>query len=233
MKRRTFIKASVLFAGAPIPSLILPDSALAVVRAIDLKPFCDRWNTSYARGGKFKLGQPFYQEGHIYATDGCICVRVPSMSPVNGSDDVMPDVSGMGLWEGSSEWQPWPRRRWITAKAAKTGWNGLTRCPYCQGTHRVGDDVTECPHDICEDCDYTGYHGGRKCNYCKDGQTTRPAVQRIGDLRINGHYDLKIRTLAKTCGQVDWTIAEGLIRCVRFRCPGAEGLLAPMIGYSS
>lgn len=78
-----------------------------------LQPFCD------FTGGKYRTQVPFVFDGHEYATDGRICVRmktekpnsVPPKAEKGDKQLIFPKADQLGWIHDevkSSVWQPWP-----------------------------------------------------------------------------------------------------------------------------
>src|SRR5438552_461221 len=74
MNRRDALKSFAALAGAPwLSSWVLAKPAKNP--KIDLMAFCAAAER-YRRIQSFDLYEPFLQAGHLYATDGAVCVRV-------------------------------------------------------------------------------------------------------------------------------------------------------------
>ena len=112
---------------------------------IDLKAFCEPEAPH--------LAEPFWREGHMYATNGKICVRVPAESGELGHAKA-PSAHNLKWWwddDNAFEWEPLPA---ATEKKV--------RCRYCDGDGRNPDVTCKCPkcgndYFPCEDCDGKGY----------------------------------------------------------------------------
>jgi hypothetical protein len=247
MSRRGFIKTASAFAGLGL----LPSwKQFTQRRQIDLRPFCDDWT-----GYHWNLAQPFAQDGLVYATDARILCRTTLADAPQLSDQArLPAASKLPWWEADDReltWRPWPKLRLFSDKKEMTcpvcwgrGCVGrVVRCAPCDGDGTIacqerdagarwvdfGDEGGDIFNRTCDDCQGSGYVSpDGRCGYCGGtGDTNRPALQRIDDLVIAGHYDNRIRAL----GQVEYSVLTDKpfqSRIVRYRGDGFEGLLMPI-----
>lgn len=223
MNRRTF-NAGV-FASLLIPSWL---PAVKRVPKIDLSLFVADYRSS-----RYKLDEPFHQDGLTYATDARICIRTGLILPTANDKEVrLPPASKLPFWMPPSDrWQPWPKMKYAC------GENGKGYCPMCYGRGRVGPSVTMCEKcegegqlydyseygdpinsEMCGKCCEAGFVGGAACDYCNGkGQTNRPRLMPIGEAILDAQFDQKIRTL----DSVEWQAFSK--DCIVFRFDGGEG----------
>lgn len=111
------------------------------MNTIDLTPFCSVDETRMA------INTPFVFNGWKYATDGRVCVRVPTDEPDDSNEPYKrPDASDLfkGFDVSGLETFVIPTLDGVQEK----------RCPSCNGN---GYSICDHGHDHeCEDCDKTG-----------------------------------------------------------------------------
>lgn len=170
---------------------------------IDLKQFCSSPDDS----SRYDFTVPRPRNGHTYATDAKICVRVPTDQPdFPRGDSKFPDCTILD-WKHADIpadcWRPWPDRSLVEGK-----WN----CTECNGTGQV------C---TCKQCGR-----GDECDECSGtGEAVYPAFQPVGELWIDQKYDAKIRQLPNVRCFVE---GSDTAACVLFVFDGGEGIVMPI-----
>lgn len=209
---------------------------------IDLTPFC-------GKDGHYTPSTPWFESGHIYATDGHVCVRVPAEAGLgNEAEDDKPKGLILGWPTGDETWLPWPPVIPIP---------GEEECPMCGGKRFVhGDQLCRhcegggwCSCRSCGDrhncwhCDGTG-KADTDCPTCRGrGKVETPyAYRQIGPVAIARKYDELIRALPNVqfvmpVSNEPWVrtrVSESKVtysaRAILFRFDGGEGLVMPADG---
>jgi len=194
------------------------------------------------------LSTPFIQAAHgppwKYATDGRICVRVPTWESDFGEELKRPPAETLAWGLGDeNKWMPWPKPQYVDCLDAP--------CPACDGVgHNPSVPCTHCENGGCGKCEYRpGYDDiiccrcnnqgdlGPKCSACGGhAHGTYPSALILRDgLIVSRKFDQLIR---RELGDgIEWSGAwdaatnskphrnGALGRAVRFRFPGGDGLL--------
>jgi len=185
---------------------------------IDLKPFCARPITY----SKYSLEEPFAVDGWEYATDGKICVRIPTRKPstVAGDQRKLPDVSLLE-WKTIAKVKEW-KPILAVGKTMKADdpldctdcRDKLVTCPDCRS--RVG----------CHRCRWSGVIGPR-CTTCKSKRRAAGMpVRKIGKCLFDMYFIRKMRELSE-CEVPLW---EKVDIAMPFRFQGGEGFVMPLSG---
>jgi hypothetical protein len=227
--RRTFIKA----ASAAAATLLVPTWKPLISRPpLDIQDFCatDEWSSRYS------LQEPFAQKDFTYASDGRICVRTDLIKPdLSTEPRKHPNAAGL-RWEHDclERWNPWPRKNWVADSKPFVACpicyglkpQGAVDCTVCQGYGFIGEDEKDCTA-----CNSRGWQGPI-CDYCHlEGDIeNKPTLQPVGDLRINGWYDQKIRRLDSVeFAVVKWPSTKYVPdEVVLFRFNGGQGIVMPI-----
>jgi hypothetical protein len=198
---------------------------------------------------RYHLDRPFGIDDWTYATDGRIAVRTQMVLPAaDGLERRYPNLRSLP-WDRGAKWHKWPKQKWWRLDDGESDW-----CPYCAGLGLVGDDVVICwecggAGEVCVDEDCIGRcpqcrgrkcAGGSRCHYCQGkGQGDFHRIQLIGRAWINGHYDLKVRTLpdvefSEVTLARDFPPGHALhgeppVDAVAIRFDGGEGVLMPLV----
>jgi hypothetical protein len=219
--RRDFLKLMAAAMATPVLGFTPRTS-----QPIDLQQWCD---DSVIR---YDLSAPFVRAGHVYATDGRVCVRLPSEEDATTGDRRVPAAEQLPAWLLGSGWRDWPAQDWRPDPSAYE-----CCCPICKGCGRVGADVGTCKTcegdgeavyegangaymATCRACRGLGYGGGKRCGYCEgDGiGEGRPKLQKVGGIWLAGWMDRQIRSLPN----VRYVVIDAV--CLRFAFDGGEGL---------
>jgi hypothetical protein len=194
---------------------------------IDLNKFCGEDNCRYS------TGSPFVRGKWKYATDGRICIRVPTDEP---ETDVLNTRDAASLFTARIFPEPWPPADYLQGEIPCADCvDGNMRCEKCNG-----DEFG------CDECNYTGCAGPkRKCDHstiCKciecggrgivliDCKTCNGCGLVIGDVGtmvgisfISAHYDRLIRELPN----VRYSRASDYRSMIYFSFDGGEGIVMP------
>lgn len=170
---------------------------------IDLQPFCGPDASRYA------LDKPWNKGGFTFATDGRVCVRLPTSEPDTVDDQRSPKIEDT-LFEGTGDWQKWPKVK----KCGKCE-NGYAKrdCRECDGLCK---HTCSCGHEHdCGECDGEG-EVETICD-CRNEST------RICGVLISNHYAWLIGRLPKVECRVSRTD-----QLLVFRFDGGVGVVMGM-----
>jgi hypothetical protein len=171
---------------------------------------------------------PWVKSGHRYATEGHICIRVPT-TEVDTVELERPGTAVKALalpWTPTAEpWQPWPEPNYIIkdAECPECKGNGdryRLKCAICNGTGKC--KCSECgdEHD-CSKCYGNGVLLGPDCPHCNGkGKCPQPVETMVGKHLIGYAINEAIMSLP---GPIEWQDNPGGL--VRFRFAGGEGLV--------
>lgn len=242
MNRRTFLQsAAALAASALVPSWF----KLSSVTSIDLQAFC----TEDFR--RYNCAKPFVQEvadmgSARFATNGRICLRVPTAEIPQGEPDAkLPPANNLD-WPDLDKggWNPWPSQYYLDAADSCCpqcdGYGVFPNKGECEACYGIGeisdaDFWTSVPAAKCKECRGTG-NAGPVCTHCQGKAIgVFPAVQCLG----GGYVDAKLdRLMRRHLGGVEWKIGPKIRHhttgketgtpVVQFRFDGGCGLLVPL-----
>lgn len=190
-----------------------------------LKQFCSRDTT------RTQIQQPWSMDGHSFATDGHILMRVPRLDQVAENRDA-------------------PETGHLFANSPHTG-NFLPipdlpepqdgPCPECKGSGKVparcqkcdGEGTILCPQCEdgqleCDECDGTGLPEEESevpCEDC-DGSGKRPVLQRVAV--GNQTVDAKFLRLIEDLPNVRITNSQKELSALTFVFDGGDGLIMPI-----
>lgn len=211
-----------------------------MIQTIDLKQFCGR-----------RYQVPFTIDGWDYATDGIICVRVPSTEPVPFLDFIPPSAHQLG-WDKDlgKTWYFLPDLNTLPAGCeshplcSECDGEGFTpayrSCPDCNGWGEVSFIVGR--HEYtpdCQECDGEGrlvdYSSPKvECPECCEG---RPTLSLWG-CAFAAKYLKKIAALPKVTACIsDWDTVfdktdgkteKSKSPLLHFQFDGGEGFLMPL-----
>lgn len=155
--------------------------------------------------------QPFVVAGYQYATDGRICIRVPSEAPDTAAEKRVPRKAATLFENFPACTHPWPAEAWVDVESGAS-------C-YCVVSGK-------CPR-----CGYAFNGVGSGCRFCCF--TSRQHAQFVGGLAIQTRYDAMIRTLQPTgfdlLPQPEGFGGGAGEANVAFRFPGGgEGIVRPL-----
>jgi len=195
------------------------------LKTIDLTPFC-------LRKPGFGMSKPWFKDGHIYATDGYIAVRVKAdTGPIAETDT--PKVATLPWPKGDEVWSSWPEVIPLPGKV---------ECPKCKGDGQISEKMD------CEECNGTGWHRcsgcgheheccacdgeGKRGNICPQchgsGKIKSPDTYRqVGPAVIYAKYDMLIRALPN----VEFVMPTAKDKPIQFRFDSGEGLIMPTVGF--
>ncbi len=94
----------------------------------DLLPFCLRYSSRY-----YDVSKPFRQGEYVYATDGCVAVRVDPAGYDVTRSVLKPDMSAMPWTSEGLDWMPWPDRSRVRAGRYDVCECGSWGCEQCAG----------------------------------------------------------------------------------------------------
>lgn len=175
--------------------------------AIDLQKFCGEDET-FGSSARYIFTQPFTKNGWTYATDGRICIRIPT-----GDTNTEPPPQREGesfqrqfppcddLFKPVKEpiSNPWPTTGMVRA---------VEVCPQCDGEGVVG----------CEEC------GEKRCLYCKGTLRMEQTIGRkVGAHLVGVKYDDLILSLPSPY----WIAGAAPNRALPFTFSGGEGQIMP------
>lgn len=157
----------------------------------DITPFCAE------EAGRFLIERPWVKDGWRYATDGCVCVRVPAPGE---PDTPSPLESGPRLFEADECFgaqydfeadrctEPFPTHDGRTFKQACDNEAHMKECPDCLGSGTCHCPSCDNAHD-CPKCGGRGYRTVKQtpCPECNaSGYRADPAPQVIAGKRVRG-----------------------------------------------
>lgn len=117
--------------------------------AIDLRPFC-------AESSRFMFAAPWVRDGHRYATDGHLCVRLPATGEADtlqaDGGPVILDAAvlfsgGRGSIDAAGDALPWPVNAEVSSeqqpcdRCGGFGRRSGLPCDACDGTGSVTEDI--------------------------------------------------------------------------------------------
>lgn len=192
-------------------------AATAKKSKIDLAPFCDPENTRYA------LDVPFVIAGWKYASDGRVCVRIPTKEQDTQAPEGKKLVKADQLFSkiGGVVFQPWPnapiqRCNGTCVFCFGDGKYPYWKCPKCEGHGFI--DTKEC-----KKCDGEGTDG-EKCFNCSGvGHGLFCCHQDVLGIDVSYRY---LRLIEKLPGEL--TAAKYEEHSIAFQFEGGEGLIAGM-----
>jgi hypothetical protein len=199
----------------------------------DLQPFCGTDPT------RFHLHSPFPVNGHTYATDGRILIRVPLITgtpdieghPKNPGKVIPENLEGYIPAELPPGWQDIPQKTTPCERCAATGKLTYTvsECKDCQGTGTY--ECQHCHHESdCETCKgegqvHTPAPGGATCPDC-EGQGHDPATTWVSLNRGLCFAALHYLKLAHTLPNLRIRLLDHAAP-LRFDFDGGIGVLMP------
>ena len=141
---------------------------------INLKDYCAREKFM----GRYNIDEPWAKDGFVYATDGRMCIRMPTDQPdtvIEGKK--WPSVKDLGF-DQSGELLPWP--------VIDEGQGHL--CRTCSGEGYLDKE--------CELCGSTCIDYGMPCVRCNgSGKVCYPATIEILGKTFEGYYIHKLANL--------------------------------------
>lgn len=194
---------------------------------IDLNKFCGEDHAMY------KMGSPFVLGNFKYATDGRICIRVPTNDP---ESDFRTVPSADGLFTARIFPEPWPPSEYLQGEIPCPDCNeGNVKCEKCNGDEFGCDDCNhtgcagpKCKCDpklssACRECGDTGIVliGCKTCNGC--GSVIGDVGTMVGISFIGARYDRLIRELPN----VQYSRAADIRSRIEFSFDGGEGCVMP------
>lgn len=190
--------------------------------SIDLTPFL-------GDGTIYRFAKPFIRSGWKYATDGRICVRVPTTEPdtengINGATTIFPAVL--------DGWTKYPEppdyvigQNADCPKCNAKGVTGGSKCEACDGSSEcqcMCGDEHECNH-----CNGTGIVNGNWCRHCNGlRRGAFPAYTVLAGRAVSFKYSEKIRVLPAV-EYADVNDATGKLP-LAFRFTGGDGVVMPL-----
>ncbi|WP_422928631.1 hypothetical protein [Singulisphaera sp. PoT] len=168
---------------------------------------------------RYSLELPFEMDGHIYATDGRIMVRVAATKEVCDAlpspDDRKFPKHVADLFVG--------RDRWETEPVPTPTLDGLDRCPHCEGTGLQTCPCCQRHGAICSDCH------GTKVDLDKHSSVAVAEGVSLNPIYLGILLKHQVELFVPRPPFSDEIEVVGAVRPVRFEVePGVEGLLMPM-----
>jgi hypothetical protein len=193
---------------------------------IDLTPFCD---TEAPESRRFDMRTPFVQGEYITATNGKICVFLPTTDAPTEGRKVPQCDSILALRPRIGGSLPWPSPQYLQKvltcrKCEGTGAAHFRDCSECDGEGVI--DCPECHHEYeCGDCHGEGKILCGKCPKC-DGakETMQPYAIEFGGRLIAWELDEAIRQLPN----VRYTTDDKLDDALWFDFDGGFGCVMPL-----
>lgn len=188
-----------------------------------------------------KMDTPFYRNGHTYATDGFICIRINGKFAEENKEAPLAD--DLDEWDLLLKLTPDWRLRADKMKEVKSQFPVCqschplavtTKCPECNGEGWV--TLSNDPHEYgfeCKTCcgdGHTGKCNTRDCPHCNGSRTTYASQWEISGQAFNTQLLIK---LTEKLGDIElfcWPVwsSEKRYPALAFRFDGGEGLLMPM-----
>ncbi len=184
---------------------------------IDLQPYC---STDIHR---YDFSKPFVQRGWRYATDACICVRVPTIEPDTVSESRLPKADEIFQGIHKSTFEPWSESPLLLTPGPCVVCSGhgvfpSERCQQCDGCRRVLLVRTREPR-TCQVCEGKGWLGPVCFNCEGTEQPLLPYAQEVRGILVSPRYVRLIHTLpTPLLACPGWSD-----RMLYFRFPGGEG----------
>jgi hypothetical protein len=206
--------------------------------SIDLQRFC--WADDYRK----HLRTPWAHKGHIYATNGHICVRVPAPDQAEAIFPHAVGDSAAGIFDKVGERQYAPLPEFEMGETCHVcrgkGKYPQSKCEDCDGD----GVIVRGRHEYeCKECDGDGWVDDsegemRGCPLCDGYGTRSKCIDFAGGVGYQARYLNLIKDLPglmfATGGAVDdehRTIDT--IQPAHFTFDGGEGVLMPMRGFAS